>query len=214
MAAANESQGLKIAVAAFVTLTVILAVTSYFLYSAYSRSEASSNRSRTRWPRRKKPPSNAVNQYNEFRQMAGVRAEEFDPAKAEVDRRSSRRMAIGSTPWRPPPTPPSRRPSRPGPMARTSRTPGPRPDDHQLLSERAQQELHVHAGPADRAAGEHHAARHRDVLQLRGPPEGPGIDDQRGQERQIDVQAKAAADSKADLEAEHNKHESERQIAR
>ena len=32
MAAANESQGLKIAVAAFVTLTVILAVTSYFLY--------------------------------------------------------------------------------------------------------------------------------------------------------------------------------------
>ena len=41
MAAANESQGLKIAVAAFVTLTVILAVTSYFLYSAYSRAEAS-----------------------------------------------------------------------------------------------------------------------------------------------------------------------------
>ena len=40
MAAANESQGLKIAVAAFVTLTVFLAVASYFLYSAYSRSEA------------------------------------------------------------------------------------------------------------------------------------------------------------------------------
>ena len=41
MAAANESQGLKIAVAAFVTLTTVtLAVTSYFLYSAYSRSEA------------------------------------------------------------------------------------------------------------------------------------------------------------------------------
>ena len=39
-AAANESQGLKIAVAAFVVLTVALAVTSYFLYSAYSRSEA------------------------------------------------------------------------------------------------------------------------------------------------------------------------------
>ena len=39
-AAANESQGLKIAVAAFVVLTVALAVTSYFMYSAYSRSEA------------------------------------------------------------------------------------------------------------------------------------------------------------------------------
>ena len=40
MAAGNESQGLKIAVAAFVTLTVILAVTSYFLYTGYSRAEA------------------------------------------------------------------------------------------------------------------------------------------------------------------------------
>ena len=39
-APANESQGLRIAVAAFVVLTVALAVTSYFLYSAYSRSEA------------------------------------------------------------------------------------------------------------------------------------------------------------------------------
>ena len=43
-AAANESQGLKIAVAAFVTLTVALAVTSYFLYSAYSRARPSSSR--------------------------------------------------------------------------------------------------------------------------------------------------------------------------
>jgi hypothetical protein len=37
MAAANESQGLKIAVAAFVSLTVVLAVTSYFLYSSYAQ---------------------------------------------------------------------------------------------------------------------------------------------------------------------------------
>ena len=34
MASANESQGLKIAVAAFITLSVILAVACYFLYSA------------------------------------------------------------------------------------------------------------------------------------------------------------------------------------
>ena len=33
MAALNESQGLKIAVAVFIALSVILAVTSYFLYS-------------------------------------------------------------------------------------------------------------------------------------------------------------------------------------
>ena len=35
MATANDSQGLKIAVAIFVSLTVILAVTAYFLYSEY-----------------------------------------------------------------------------------------------------------------------------------------------------------------------------------
>ncbi len=40
MAAANESQGLKIAVAAFIALSVILSVTSYFLYSAYSSADA------------------------------------------------------------------------------------------------------------------------------------------------------------------------------
>jgi hypothetical protein len=40
MAAANESQGLKIAVAAFVTLTVILAVTTYFGYSQYSQADS------------------------------------------------------------------------------------------------------------------------------------------------------------------------------
>ena len=37
MAAANESQGLKIAVAVFVTLTVVLAVTTYFAYSSYDQ---------------------------------------------------------------------------------------------------------------------------------------------------------------------------------
>lgn len=39
MAAANESQGLKIAVAIFVSLTVILSVATYFVYSEYSKSE-------------------------------------------------------------------------------------------------------------------------------------------------------------------------------
>jgi hypothetical protein len=40
MAAANESQGLKIAVSAFLSLSVILSVALYFLYSAYSSAEA------------------------------------------------------------------------------------------------------------------------------------------------------------------------------
>jgi hypothetical protein len=40
MAAPNESQGLKIAVSAFLSLSVILSVALYFLYSAYSVAEA------------------------------------------------------------------------------------------------------------------------------------------------------------------------------
>ncbi|MGD0040942.1 MAG: hypothetical protein ABSE84_11090 [Isosphaeraceae bacterium] len=83
-AAANESQGLKIAVAAFVTLTVALAVTSYFLYSAYSRSEAQLESERDKSTKAQRAASDAVNQYDELRKLAGARAEEFDPAKAEV----------------------------------------------------------------------------------------------------------------------------------
>jgi len=83
-AAANESQGLKIAVAAFVTLTVALAVTSYFLYSAYSQSEAKLESASANLTKQQRAASDAVNQYDEFRKLAGARAEEFDPAKAEV----------------------------------------------------------------------------------------------------------------------------------
>ena len=40
MSAPNEFVGLKIAVAAFISLSVILAVACYFLYSAYTNAEA------------------------------------------------------------------------------------------------------------------------------------------------------------------------------
>src|SRR5208337_309751 len=84
MAAANESQGLKIAVAAFVTLTVILAVTTYFLYTAYSRSEAQFESERDKAKSAQSKAAEAQTRFGEFRQFAGVRSEEFDPAKTEV----------------------------------------------------------------------------------------------------------------------------------
>ncbi|MBV8488077.1 MAG: hypothetical protein JO161_07340 [Planctomycetaceae bacterium] len=84
MAAANESPGLKIAVAAFVTLTVTLAVTSYFLYTAYSRSEAQFESERDKAKRAQDAAAEAKKHYGEFRQIAGVRSEEFEPAKTEV----------------------------------------------------------------------------------------------------------------------------------
>ncbi len=40
MTTADESQGLKIAVAALITLSVILAVACYFLYAAYTLADA------------------------------------------------------------------------------------------------------------------------------------------------------------------------------
>lgn len=40
MAETNESQGLKIAVAAFLSISVMLAVALYFVYSAYTSAEA------------------------------------------------------------------------------------------------------------------------------------------------------------------------------
>jgi hypothetical protein len=40
MADANESQGLKIVVAALITVSVILAVACYFLYAAYTEADA------------------------------------------------------------------------------------------------------------------------------------------------------------------------------
>jgi hypothetical protein len=40
MTESDDSQGLKVAVAAFISLTVILAVTSYFLYSNYAMGQA------------------------------------------------------------------------------------------------------------------------------------------------------------------------------
>jgi seryl-tRNA synthetase len=83
-ASANDSQGLKIAVAAFVSLTVILAVTSYFLYSNYAQTfekltaaEAKSQTSQT-------AASTALLQYEELRKRIGSRAEDFDAAKIEI----------------------------------------------------------------------------------------------------------------------------------
>src|SRR6478735_2085886 len=84
-AANNESQGLKIAVAAFVTLTVILAVTSYFLYSSYSRTEGLLQSETEKASKSERKASEALNRYEKFREYVGARGDEFDTAKAEVD---------------------------------------------------------------------------------------------------------------------------------
>ena len=84
MAAANESQGLKIAVAAFIALTVILTVTSYFLYSAYSSADAKLTSANEDLANKSKAASLALNQYEEVRGRVGTKTQEFDQAKEEI----------------------------------------------------------------------------------------------------------------------------------
>ena len=150
MAAANESQGLKIAVAAFVTLTVILAVTSYFLYSAYSKSEAQLEAAQEKLRTAQKGQSDAVNQYDDFRKIAGVRAEEPDPAKAEVtayfkktdERIGNLANAVSGA---------IKQAQDAGrDCRRAGRRQGQGSDDRHLVSERTEQELHLDSGSAGR----------------------------------------------------------------
>jgi chromosome segregation ATPase len=84
MAAANESQGLKIAVVAFITLSVILSVTSYFLYTAYSSAEAKREATETKNGELTKGQSQLLTQYEEMKSRIGVRAQDYDPAKEEI----------------------------------------------------------------------------------------------------------------------------------
>lgn len=70
MSAANESQGLKIVVAAFMTLAVILLATSCFLYSAYAEAKAGR--------------SAALKQYEELRRKIGARANDHDQINEEI----------------------------------------------------------------------------------------------------------------------------------
>jgi hypothetical protein len=84
MAAANESQGLKIAVAAFITLTVILLVTSYFLYTAYASADAKAASATENETKAKAGQSAALKQFEDMRLKIGTKAEEYDQAKEEV----------------------------------------------------------------------------------------------------------------------------------
>jgi hypothetical protein len=84
MAAANESQGLKIAVAAFIALTVILTVTSYFLYQAYSSADAKLQSANEEVNKKNQANSLALTQYQEVRSKVGTKAEEHDQAKEEI----------------------------------------------------------------------------------------------------------------------------------
>jgi len=84
MATANESQGLKIAVAIFVTLTVVLAVSTYFAYTAYSTADAKMTKAEADANAAKQAQSLALNQFDALRKEIGARAEDPDAIKTEI----------------------------------------------------------------------------------------------------------------------------------
>ncbi len=71
MTANNESQGLKIAVAAFLTTSVILAVALYFVYSAYTSAEARLDAALTENKQLIKTQSLLQTQYDEVKRQMG-----------------------------------------------------------------------------------------------------------------------------------------------
>jgi hypothetical protein len=210
MAAANESQGLKIAVAAFVTLTVILAVTSYFLFSAYSKSEAQFEAAQEKLRTAQKAQNDAVNQYDDFRKIAGVRAEEADPAKAEVAayfKKTDERIGNLATSV-----------SAAIKQAQDAGATAAELEDAKakvqtIVTSYRNEPNKNFISTQDRLV---ELLENLTLLSTQLSANYVGI--RRGLEssntnakQQIDVQAKAASDNKADLEAEHNKHDSERQ---
>ena len=89
MAASNESQGLKIAVAIFVSLTVVLLVSSYFLYSSYSQASAKLKEANDKVSQADTKTRLLDGQLAELRQLAGFeKFEDFDALKAELTKTS------------------------------------------------------------------------------------------------------------------------------
>ncbi len=152
MAAANESQGLKIAVAAFITLTVILTVSSYFLYtngaSAEAKQQSAEETLRTKTKaaeRRAQPVRHDAEQDRRQGQLS------IDPANEEINahmKKVGERLdrASGSGERRRPEGPAER---RAGPRARRGQAE--RPEGHRIAPIRAEQDLHLVARPHRRS---------------------------------------------------------------
>ncbi len=83
-AASNESQGLKIAVAAFIALSVILSVASYFLYSAYASADAKLISNTEELNKSRTVQRELQNQYDDIKAKVGTKASDADPVKEEI----------------------------------------------------------------------------------------------------------------------------------
>jgi hypothetical protein len=210
MAAGNESQGLKIAVAAFVTLAVILAVTSYFLYSSYSRAEAMAESERDKATKAQRAASDALSRFDDFRKLAGARADEYDPAKVEVEtffKKNVERVngLVAAT------TAAIQKAQQAGAEGKELEDARARvqtiinsyqsePNKNFMSTLDRLTELLENLSLLSTDMSANYVGLRKNLESTNAVAKG-----------QIDVQTKAFTDSKADLEAEHNKHEQSRQ---
>ena len=210
MAAANESQGLKIAVAAFIALSVILSVASYFLYSAYSSADGKLEKAKDDLSTAKAGQSDILNQYQEMRSKIGTKQEEYEAAKEEIathtkninkrfeDIVEKTNAAIGKAQG-----------GGAGPEFQDIRD-----KIQQLIQSYRSDSSKTYSSSLDRLTElmENLALLSTELsinyIELRRQLEAATTVGK----AQTDVQTKAAEASRADLDTEHKKHEDERQI--
>src|SRR5262249_5457793 len=91
MAAANESQGLKIAVAVFVALTVILAGTTYFGYSQCAQANEKALAAERKASELQTKALNTLNDLNDLKQKVGLgNVEEYTAVKDAVGKHAEK----------------------------------------------------------------------------------------------------------------------------
>jgi len=209
MATANESQGLKIAVASFIALTVILLVTSYFLYANYASADAKGASAAEAESKAKAAQGVVLKQYEDMRLKIGTKAEEYDQAKEEIsthfkkvdERLNALTTAVNTAVAK----------------AVAGGASGPELEE---TKNRIQQAINSYRGEPNK---NYISSLDRitelmenlsllttelslDYLNVRKSLEAATS----VAKQQIDVQTKAATDSRTDLETEHKQHEAER----
>jgi len=215
MPAANESQGLKIAVAAFITLSVILTVTSYFLYSAYSQAELRYATANDESNKAKAAQSEILKHFHTMRQTVGTRAEEFDAAKDEIDKHLTGKNTKVEERFNTLATSVNN-------AIQKAKGAGANAQELQDAQESVQRVVASFRAEPNKTyiSALDRALELMESLSLLSTELSISYENLKRSlegatgvaKKEVDVQAKAAADSRADLEGEHKKHEEERQI--
>ena len=89
-ASSNDSQGLKIAVAAFVALSVILGVTTYFGWTYYGQEQVKRLSAESKEKNKNDELRKYIGDLDDLRKMIGARQEEMDPIKQEIKTESKK----------------------------------------------------------------------------------------------------------------------------